>query len=275
MTAKVIGLTLEKGGVGKTTSSINLAVELARQEPPTGEGEPCAVLAIDADPQANLTRGLGVTLTAEDVSTYEVLLNPDYGVEYAVKRTVSGVDVVASAKAMAGVELELVNAVARESRLKQALREAEGDEKYAVESQAVDNRKFIVLDSPPNLGLLTMNVMVASDVLIIPMQLQVFALDAMDQLEATIKLIRKLNRKAEVGGIFCTMYDSRTNLSAMIAKEVRQRYGSLVFETMIPMNTKLAEAPALGKPIQDYAPQSAGAQAYASLAREFKRRFGL
>lgn len=275
MTAKVIGCVLEKGGVGKTTSALNLAVEFQRQETVSQEGDFSATLVIDADPQANLTRGLGLTLATEDVGTYEVLLNPDYGVDYTVKRAESGVDVVPSAKAMAGVELELVNAIARESRLKQALREAEGDDDYVVEKQAVDTRKYIFLDSPPNLGLLTMNVMVAADILLIPMQVQVYALDAMEQLEATIKLIRKLNRKAEVGGIFCTMYDSRTNLSSMIAKEVRQRYGSLVFETVIPMNTKLAEAPAFGKPIQDYAPQSTGAQAYAALAKEIKGRFGL
>lgn len=263
---KIYGIGQEKGGVGKTTSAQNLAVEFAKQT-----GKP--TIAGDMDPQGNLTRGSGVQMEAEDVSMYEVLLNPDYGIEYAAKSSASGIDILPSTKPMAGVEYELVNAVARESRLKQALREAEGSDEYPVERQAVDKWAYIFLDSPPNLGLLTMNVMVASDVLLIPMQVQVYSLDAMDQIETTIKLIRKVNKQAKIGGIFCTMFDTRTSLSPMIEKEVRNRYGELVFETVIPMNIRLAEAPAYGKSIQEYAPDSSGAKAYAALAKEIMERF--
>lgn len=262
----IMGVTLEKGGVGKTTSTQALAVEFAKQT-----GRP--VLAVDMDPQGNLTRGSGVQMEEGDNSVYEVLLNPDYGVEYAVKASTSGIDVLPSTKPMAGVEYELVNAIARESKLRQALREAEGSEEYPVTQQAVDKWDSIFLDSPPNLGLLTMNVMVAADVLLIPIQVQVYALDAMEQLETTIKLIKKVNRKAQIGGVFCTMYDSRTTLSATIEQEIRKRYGELVFKTVIPVNVKLAEAPAFGQSIQEYAPNSNGAKAYAALAQEILERF--
>ena len=191
----IYGIALEKGGVGKTTSTQALAVEFARQT-----GKP--VLAADMDPQGNLTRGSGVQLGEGDTSVYEVLLNPDYGVGYAVKASVSGIDILPSTKPMAGVEYELVNAIARESKLRQALREAEGSHEYLVTQQAAEKWDYIFLDSPPNLGLLTMNVMVAADILLIPIQVQVYALDAMDQLEATIKLIKKVNRKAQIGGVF-------------------------------------------------------------------------
>lgn len=262
----VYGITLEKGGVGKTTSTQALAVEFAKQT-----SKP--VLAVDMDPQGNLTRGSGVLLEEGDTSVYEVLLNPDYGVEYAVKTSASGIDILPSTKPMAGVEYELVNAIARESKLRQALREAEGSEEYPVTQQAVDKWDYIFLDSPPNLGLLTMNVMVAADILLIPIQVQVYALDAMEQLETTIKLIKKVNRKAQIGGVFCTMFDARTTLSSTIEQEIRKRYGELVFKTMIPVNVKLAEAPAFGQSIQEYAPNSSGAQAYAALAQEVIERF--
>lgn len=265
----VFGTVLEKGGVGKTTSTQSLAVEFAKFD------ENRRVLAIDMDPQGNLTRGFGVQLEEGDNSTYEVLLNPSYGVEYAVKPSTSGVDVLPSTKPMAGVEYELVNAIARESKLREALREAEGSEDYSVEQQAVEKWTHIFIDSPPNLGLLTMNVMVASDILLIPIQVQVYALDAMEQLEVTLKLIKKVNKKAQIGGIFCTMYDASTNLSSTIEQEIRGRYGDLVFQTVIPKNTQLAEAPAFGKSIQEYKPKSSGARAYAALAREVKERFAL
>ena len=157
--------------------------------------------------------------------------------------------------------------------MRQALREAEGSEEYPITQQAVDKWDYIFLDSPPNLGLLTMNVMVAADVLLIPIQAQVYALDAMDQLETTIKLIKKVNRKAQIGGVFCTMFDSRTTLSSTIEQEIRKRYGELVFKTVIPVNVKLAEAPAFGQSIQEYAPTSSGAQAYTALAQEIIERF--
>ncbi len=265
----VFGIALEKGGVGKTTSTQDLATELALRSPDK------KVLVIDMDPQGNLTRGFGVQMEEGENSVYEVLLNPDYGIEYTVKPSTSGVDILPSTKAMAGVEYELVNAIARESKLAQALRDAEGSTDYPVEQQAVDKWDYFFLDSPPNLGLLTMNVMVACDFLLVPIQVQVYALDAMDQLEATLKLIKKLNRKAQIGGIFCTMHDATTNLSATIEQEIRSRYGSLVFQTVIPKNTRLAEAPAFGKSIQQYDPKSSGARAYAALAQEIKERFTL
>jgi chromosome partitioning protein len=264
----VFGIVLEKGGVGKTTSTQALATEFAKDSTKK-------VLAIDMDPQGNLTKGFGVQMEEGENSTYEVLLNPDYSVEYAVKSSTAGVDVLPSTKAMAGVEYELVSAISRESKLAQALRDAEGSAEYPVEKQAIDTWDYFFLDSPPNLGILTMNVMVAADILLIPIQVQVYALDAMDQLENTLKLIKKLNRKAQIGGVFCTMFDASTNLSTTIEKEIRSRYGSLVFDTLIPKNTQLAEAPAFGKSIQEYRPKSPGAKAYAALAQEIRERFAL
>ncbi len=156
----IFGIALEKGGVGKTTSTQDLATEFALRYPEK------KVLAIDMDPQGNLTRGFGVRMEEGENSVYEVLLNPDYGIEYAVKASTSGVDLLPSTKAMAGVEYELVNAIARESKLTQALRDAEGSVAYPIERQAIDKWDYFFLDSPPNLGLLTMNVMVACDFLL-------------------------------------------------------------------------------------------------------------
>ena len=283
---KVFGLIMRKGGVGKTTSANTLAVQFALHEdrdilskdPTTLQGN-LPVLAIDMDTQSNLSNGLGIELDRWKrrhpgktfTSTYEVLLNPEYGVAHARYHTAYGIDVVPAVAAMSGVESELSNAIQRENRLAIALRAA-GTEKFPVPVQAVDQWKWIVVDSPPSLSVLTLNVLAAVDYVLIPVEIGDYALGAVPEVIAAVDLVRRINRNLRVGGIFCTKYDARNNLSRKIEAEIRQRFGSLVFETVIPLNTKIAEAPTVRQPIQVYAPPSSSAQAYAQLAQEIMEK---
>jgi chromosome partitioning protein len=252
--AHTLSFAMQKGGVGKTTTSLNLGVVLATSG--------ARVLLVDLDPQANLTIGLGVDFEALEYSVYEVLLNPEQGVEFATVTVDSGVDLVPSTLALAGAELELAGKVGREMLLRKALREAQGRYDY------------ILIDSPPSLGLFTLNALAASNAVIVPLQVHAFAFKAMPQLEATIELIRDLNPKLVIGGIVCTLVDRRTNLSRVVEERIRDHYGDLVFKTVVPLNIKLAEAPAASEPIIQYAPDSAGAIAYVALAQELEGRYG-
>ncbi len=252
--AHTLSFAMQKGGVGKTTTSLNLGVMLARRG--------ARVLLIDLDPQANLTMGLGVNLDSIEYSIYEVLLNPDHGTAFATVSMDTGVDVVPSTLALAGAELELAGKVGREILLRKALQGAQ--EQY----------DYILIDSPPSLGLFTLNALAAANAVIVPLQVHAFAFKAMPQLEATIELIQDLNPQLKIGGIVCTLVDRRTNLSRVIEERIRESYGDLVFNTMIPMNIKLAEAPAASKPIIKYAPGSAGSAAYEALAQELEGRYG-
>jgi chromosome partitioning protein len=253
--AHIIALTMQKGGVGKTTTALNLGVNLARK------GR--KVLLVDTDPQANTTLGLGVSLSDSEpeFSTYEVLLNPERGAGFCLMHTNAGVDLIPARFDLAGAELELAGKVGRELLLQEAL------------SPLLTAYDYIFIDSPPNLGLFTLNAMAAAGSLIVPIQAHVYAYKALPQLEATIKLIKKLNPRLHVGGMLITQYDSRTNLSATITQRVRNEYGELVFGTVIPLNVKLAEAPAAGTPIQLYDPSGAGAKAYSKLAEEVEERY--
>ncbi|EFO80547.1 cobyrinic acid ac-diamide synthase [Oscillochloris trichoides DG-6] len=244
---------MQKGGVGKTTTTLSLGTMLA------GRGH--RVLVIDLDPQANLTQGLGVQPDNLEYSVYEVLLNPERGVEFATQPTSAGVDLVPASLDLAGAELELAGKVGRELLLRKALRATQ---------TAYD---YILLDPPPSLGIFSLNALAAADQVIVPLQLHAYALKAMPQLEATIELIREIHPNLSIGGIICTLADRRTNLSIQIEQQVRERYTELVFETVIPINVKLAEAPSAGQPIGVYAPQSAGALAYAALAAELEARY--
>lgn len=253
--AHIIAFTMQKGGVGKTTTTLNLGVNLAKK------GR--KVLLVDTDPQANTTLGLGVSLTDQEpqYSTYEVLLNPERGASFAIIPTNAGVDLIPARFDLAGAELELAGKVGRELLLQEAL------------APLLETYDYIFIDSPPNLGLFTLNAMAAANSLIVPIQAHVYAYKALPQLENTIKLVKKLNPRLHVGGLLITQYDSRTNLSSTIAQRVRTEYGQLVFDTIIPLNVKLAEAPAAGTPIQLYDPFGAGAKAYSKLAEEMEARY--
>ena len=197
-----------------------------------------------------------------EYSIYEVLLNVEAGSAFATLPTSSGVDLIPSTLALAGAELELAGKVGRELLLRKALRAARG---------VYD---FILIDPPPSLGLFTLNALAASDTVLVPLQVHAYAFKAMPQLEATITLVRDLNPQLVISGIVCTLVDRRTNLSHAVERQIRSAYGDLVCTTTIPMNTKLAEAPAAGEPIRLYAPHSAGAIAYEALAEELEARYG-
>jgi chromosome partitioning protein len=250
----VLALAMQKGGVGKTTTTVSLGAVLAER------GR--RVLLIDLDPQANLTQGLSIDPSGLEYSVYEVLLNPERGTAFATIATAAGVDLIPSSLELAGAELELAGKVGRELLLRKALREAR---------QSYD---YILIDPPPSLGIFSLNALAACDAVLVPMQLHAYALKAMPQLEETIALVREIHPTLAIGGIVCTLADRRTNLSGQIEQQVRDQYGTLVFETVIPINVKLAEAPSAGLPISRYAPQSAGALAYAALAAELEARYG-
>jgi chromosome partitioning protein len=249
----VIALAMQKGGVGKTTTAVSLGAALAER------GR--RVLLIDIDPQANLTQGLGIDPSEIDYSVYEVLLNPEQGAGFATLSTDIGVDLVPAALTLAGAELELAGKVGRELLLRKALRVTR------------DSYEYILIDPPPSLGIFSLNALAAAETVVVPLQLHAYALKAMPQLETTIELVKEINPSLRIGGVLCTLADRRTNLSQEIEQQVRQHYGALVFETVIPINVKLAEAPTTGTPINRYAPHSAGAQAYAALAAELETRY--
>ncbi len=250
----VLTFAMQKGGVGKSTTTLNVGVNLANR------GR--RVLVIDMDPQGNLTQGLGLQLDKLEYSIYEVLLNPEQGAGFATVETEAGVDLLPSTLDLAGAEAELAGQVGRELLLREALK------------PVGDQYDYILIDSPPNLGLFTLNALAAASSVIVPLQAHVYAYQALPKLEKTIGLVRKLNPQLAIGGIVVTQYDRRTNLSQVIAQQLRERYGELVFDTHIPLNTKLAEAPAAGKPISSYDPTSPGAIAYMKLAEEVERRYG-
>lgn len=249
----IICFAMQKGGVGKTTTTLNVGVGLALLG--------AKVLLVDIDPQANLTSGLGLDPASLKYSVYEVLLNSSKGVEFATIPTSAGVDLVPSTLALAGAELELSGKIGREFLLRDAL------------APVVPYYDYILIDPPPSLGLFTVNALVAASTVIVPLQAQSYALQAIPQLEATMGLVRKLNQSLAIGGLVITMHDKRTALSPAVERQARELYGELVFNTVIPINTKLAEAPAAGEPISKYAPDSPGARAYEALAEEVKKRY--
>ena len=249
----VIALAMQKGGTGKTTTTLNLGVELVRLG--------AKVLLVDIDPQANLTSGLGFNPASLEYSIYDVLLNATRGVDFATVSSDTGVYLVPSTLALAGAELELAGKIGRELMLKRAL------------NTAVNRYDYILIDPPPSLGLFTVNALVASTTVITPLQSQTYAFQALPQLEASIELCQQLNPTLRLGGILLTMFDRRTSLSPAVEKQARDKYGDLVFQTVIPDATKLAEAPAYGESIRAYAPTSTAAIAYAELAEEVRKRY--
>jgi chromosome partitioning protein len=252
---QTIACANQKGGVGKTTTVVNLGTYLAL----AGE----RVLIVDLDPQGNATSGLGLDRAAIEGSVYDAVIDGAHLSTLTVAGPVPGLDVVPSAIALAGAEVELAPLEGRERRLARLLADT---------ALAYD---YVFIDSPPSLGLLTVNALTAADSVLVPLQCEYYALEGLTQLLATLDLIRDhLNPGLTIKGVVLTMYDGRTKLSADVAAEVRSHLGDHVFDTVIPRNIRLSEAPSHGQPISGYAPDSTGALAYASLATELRARDG-
>lgn len=249
-----IALCLQKGGVGKTTTALGLGVELASLG--------ARVLLIDIDPQGNLTQALGYDPTEIESSIYEVLLNPTHDPAFAILHTDHGPDLLPANLTLAGAEMTLASRYGREMLLRSAL------------GQIRDRYDFILIDTPPSLGLLTGNALTAADTVLVPLQAHAFALKALPQLETAIEIVHALNPALHIGGIVVTMSDRRTTINRLIEATAREQYGDLVFKTVIPFNVRLVEAPAVGQPIAAYAPGSSGAQAYHELALEVAQHYG-
>ena len=251
--AKVIAICNQKGGTGKTTTSINLAVDLAL------EGR--RVLLVDADPQGNATSGLGIDKNVIEKSLYDLLIGDEDIAAITQKTSTENLDLVASNIDLIGAEIELVDAAGREGRLKKAI------------ASVLDNYDYIIIDCPPSLGLITLNALVAASCVIIPVQCEYYALEGLGQLTNTINLVRdSLNPALEIEGVLLTMADYRTNLTQEVINETRSFFGGRVFETIIPRSIRLSEAPGFGKPIHFYDKNSIGAEKYAALAKEVLAR---
>ena len=253
MAGTVYAFANQKGGVGKTTTAINLAAYLGM----LGQ----RVLLIDMDPQANATSSLGYDKSAGAPSVYDALTGSRSVEEVTTATEHERVDLLPATIALAGAEVELVGVMAREARLARTIK------------PALERYEYVLIDCPPSLGLLTVNALTAADGALIPVQCEYLALEGLGQLVSTIDLIRdSLNPRLRVAGVVMTMYDSRTNLSQGVVEEVRQHFPTLTFATIIPRNVRLGEAPSFGKTIAAYDPGSRGALAYQALAEELLRR---
>ncbi len=246
--SRIISVANQKGGVGKTTTAVNISSILAKR------GK--KVMLIDADPQGNASSGLGLEKDAEN-SLYDVLIN-DVDIESTLQDTdIKKLKVCPSNMSLAGAEVELVSQMSREQRLKEKI------------DVIKDEYDFIIIDCPPSLGLITLNAFTASDSVLIPVQCEYFALEGLGQLLNTINLVKKhLNKNLEIEGAVLTMYDMRTNLSNQVVKEVKRYFDDKVYKTVIPRNIKLSEAPSYGMPITLYDGKSKGARAYEKLTKE-------
>lgn len=248
--ARICAVVNQKGGVGKSTTSVSLGAALAEM------GK--RVLVVDLDPQGNASSGLGIRHESRTVTIYDVLAN-DARIEDAIVETpLENLSAVPSTIDLAGAEIELVSAFSREMRLRKAL-----------EPVAVDRFDFILLDCPPSLGLLTINALAAARELIVPIQCEYYALEGLSQLLRNVRLVQQnVNPDLRLAGILMTMYDPRTKLSEQVVEEVRRHFGQRVYDTIIPRTVRLSEAPGFGMPITVYDPRSTGAERYRSLARE-------
>ena len=248
---KAIAIFNQKGGVGKTTTNINLAACLAKK------GK--KILVLDIDPQGNTTSGLGIEKKALKKSSYDLMIEDDINAEDVILKTgVDNLDIIRANVSLSGAEVELAIIRGREKRLKKALNQVK--EKY----------DFIFIDCPPSLGLLTINSLTAVDSVLIPIQCEFYALEGVAQLMNTIEIVRKnLNEKLYVQGVILSMFDGRTNLSVQVVEEVKKYFREKVYKTVIPRNVRLAEAPSYGLPIIEYDPKSKGAEAYREFADEF------
>ena len=248
---KCIAVANQKGGVGKTTTSVNLSACLGEK------GK--KVLLIDLDPQGNASSGLGIE--ESEKSIYDVLINDVKLSDAIIKTEFKNLSICAANTSLAGAEIELVDIEKRETRLKNAVAEIK------------DNYDFIIIDCPPSLGLLTVNAFVCTDTILIPLQCEFYALEGLSQLVRTIKSIKKsLNKDIDIEGILLTMFDGRTNLSVQVADEIKKYYPDKVYKSVIPRNVRLSEAPSYGQPINIYDKHSKGAKSYIDLAKEVIKR---
>lgn len=248
---KIIAILNQKGGVGKTTTAINLGAYLAKQ------GR--SVLLVDFDPQGNATSGMGLDKSNIDISSYDLLFDSTI-IKKAIRKTsTTKLDVIPTNAALAAAEVEMVGSAQREYKLKKAL-------------EGVSGYDYILIDCPPSLGLLTVNALTASKGVLIPVQAEYYALEGLSQLLSVVQRVRQgLNPQLELFGVVLTMYDSRTSLAEQVYEEVKKHFGSKLFKTVIPRNVRLAEAPSYGRPISAHDKWSKGAKAYKQLAREVEK----
>ncbi len=247
--ARVIAIANQKGGVGKTTTTVNLSACLAVK------GK--RVLTIDIDPQGNTTSGLGIDKKEVKESIYDVMINDMSIADTVLKTKIDTLGISPSNIHLAGAEVELVSVISREMRLKTAIAEVR------------DSYDFILIDCPPSLGLLTVNALTAADTILVPIQCEYYALEGLSQLMNTVRIVQKhLNQALKVEGVVLTMFDARTNLSIQVVEEVKKYFGNQVYRTIIPRNVRLSEAPSFGLPIILYDEKSKGAESYMDLADE-------
>lgn len=246
---KIIAITNQKGGVGKTTSTVNLGASLAL----LGN----KVLLVDIDPQGNATSGVGINKGDMDQCVYNILVEDLEAKEVCVPTEVENLSIIPATIQLAGAEIELVSTISREVKLKKALDEIK------------DNYDYILIDCPPSLGLLTLNALTSADSVLIPVQCEYYALEGLSQLLNTIRLVQKhLNKQLMIEGVLLTMLDARTNLGIQVIEEVKMYFQDKVYKSIIPRNVRLGEAPSYGKPITIYDPKSRGAEVYLELAKE-------
>lgn len=246
---RTIAIINQKGGVGKSTTAVNLSAALAEKG--------MKVLLVDFDPQGNSTSGLGIEKEELEQCVYDALIHDVQASELILETETSGVYVIPATIQLAGAEIELVSAMARETRLKELIR------------PVAEYFDFIFIDCPPSLGLLTINALAAADSVLIPIQCEYYALEGVTKLLESMKMVKeRINRNLEVYGVLMTMYDSRTSLANQVVEEVRNYFGEDVFQTLIPRTVKISEAPSFGMPVTTYAPQNKGAEAYFELADE-------